>query len=1054
MWEERAKGPLKDREAVAENARLDRERRAALRERQKPASKIAAVWRASRVRCRGRAAAVESVLKKAEDIEKVRGFVAATGGAFAAPESVATPLIRELCFGVYGLGRRAGAVSREHAEFAAKVCCCVVVGNFETVTKGPGATHRLARLVDLCWRSVLVVDSEAERFALETCILGLTEDDGSESRRGVAAKLRTSCASLWCADLGRACRNRRASSTKVDAGLSVLFGVGAQRCQTPADFVLDVLSVPLLAAVVDAAVLKQLCASSLLREGLASVAGAAPQFAQGEDDLDSASWLLGNLGALAPKLALGGDLALNFAVVCAKLVEESTCVSALLGDAETAVVKWALKAGAQTPIVAPTQLRIHVAALLDNRAVLQHLAKALLAQIHDDDALDVPTSADLALDASLAMLNADALNENSAKAKRTFMTDVLGAKWARKIDAAGKSFGAMFSAPERAAEARPRPAKPKPSDASPKPTARPRVQRDAALRDASAFCGYLFALLAHAGPKRRDAALTSISFQDFALQRGLWTLVLHRGEANAAAALTKYLGSEDANRDAIVDVVIAFAATLQHALICVDDDELRATSRPLATHQLRKVVPALKDALYAWCASKARPDDLLRVFGAKCLANLLRDLHARSIRRPFARPELWVVDAADSVSATKSLTRALASDGSPSRLLRVAPYAVPFRERARIFADAVGSVSNAQAERMSMFDAAAAPKTLIRVRRGREIEDGLSQLAELPAAQLRGRLVIAFEGEVGIDAGGLFKEFWTELSKGAFSASYGLFKTTDGGLLYPNPDAQWLHGDGALRLFRFVGRVVGKALREGITIQPRFARFFLSAIRGDYNYLDLFQDLKTLDGELYRNLRFLRAYAGDVADLGLTFSQTHDRFGKVVEVDLIPGGASVDVTRQNRLLYMQLVAKHHLVDRVAPQAKAFVQGLGDAVQIGLLTMFSEPELQLLVSGAEAALDVDDLEAHTRCEGFRPGDGHVARFWAVVRSLSPSERALLLQFATSCERAPPLGFAALQPPFTLRKVTILRDADRLPTASTCFNTLKLPTYSSQAVLRQR
>lgn len=32
------------------------------------------------------------------------------------------------------------------------------------------------------------------------------------------------------------------------------------------------------------------------------------------------------------------------------------------------------------------------------------------------------------------------------------------------------------------------------------------------------------------------------------------------------------------------------------------------------------------------------------------------------------------------------------------------------------------------------------------------------------------------EREAGIDAGGLFKEFWTELSSIAFDPSYGLFK--------------------------------------------------------------------------------------------------------------------------------------------------------------------------------------------------------------------------------------------------------------------------------------
>ena len=57
----------------------------------------------------------------------------------------------------------------------------------------------------------------------------------------------------------------------------------------------------------------------------------------------------------------------------------------------------------------------------------------------------------------------------------------------------------------------------------------------------------------------------------------------------------------------------------------------------------------------------------------------------------------------------------------------------------------------------------------------------------------------------------------------------------------------------------------------------------------------------------------------------------------------------------------------------------------------------------------------------------------------------------MKFVTACERGPSLGFAALEPPFTIRKIP---DSDKLPSASTCFNTLKLPSYSSEKVLRER
>ena len=69
-----------------------------------------------------------------------------------------------------------------------------------------------------------------------------------------------------------------------------------------------------------------------------------------------------------------------------------------------------------------------------------------------------------------------------------------------------------------------------------------------------------------------------------------------------------------------------------------------------------------------------------------------------------------------------------------------------------------------------------------------------------------------------------------------------------------------------MELFRFVGRVLGKALREGLTVQPRFSRSFLSFLTGDFNYVTLLEDLRSLDPELHKNLRFLQLYDGDAAD--------------------------------------------------------------------------------------------------------------------------------------------------------------------------------------------
>jgi len=82
------------------------------------------------------------------------------------------------------------------------------------------------------------------------------------------------------------------------------------------------------------------------------------------------------------------------------------------------------------------------------------------------------------------------------------------------------------------------------------------------------------------------------------------------------------------------------------------------------------------------------------------------------------------------------------------------------------------------------------------------------------------------------------------------------------------------------------------------------------------------------------------------------------------------------------------------------------------------------------------------------------DRNIVRLWSVVNKMSPKHQADLLRFVTSCERPPPLGFSSMNPPFTVQRIGIMWDGEKLPSASTCFNTLKLPTYSSEKVLRER
>ena len=73
------------------------------------------------------------------------------------------------------------------------------------------------------------------------------------------------------------------------------------------------------------------------------------------------------------------------------------------------------------------------------------------------------------------------------------------------------------------------------------------------------------------------------------------------------------------------------------------------------------------------------------------------------------------------------------------------------------------------------------------------------------------------------------------------------------------------------------------------------------------------------------------------------------------------------------------------------------------------------------------------------------------FWEVVESFTDEERSKLLAFCTSCPRPPLLGFGALNPRLGVR---FLPEPGMLPSASTCFNLLKVPIYRTKQELREK
>nr|TKV92026.1 hypothetical protein SEVIR_9G136900v2 [Setaria viridis] len=530
--------------------------------------------------------------------------------------------------------------------------------------------------------------------------------------------------------------------------------------------------------------------------------------------------------------------------------------------------------------------------------------------------------------------------------------------------------------------------------------------------------------------------------------------------------------SEGIGKD-LTCMMYLFCAIYGHLLLVLDDIEFYEKQVPFTLEQQRKIASALNTFVYnSFVQNGGSYSKPLLDVSVRCL-NLL---YERDSRHKFCPISLWLAPARNGRIPIAAAARAHEaafgnfpgnnSSGIPTRssVLTTLPHVYPFEERVQMFREFIES--DKASRRVTGEISGPGPGSIaIVIRRGHIIEDGYRQLNCL-RSKLKSCIHVSFVSEcglpeAGLDYGGLSKEFLTDLSKTAFSPEYGLFSQTSASdtSLIPSNSARLL--DNGIDMIEFLGRVVGKALYEGILLDYTFSPVFVQKLLGRYNFLD---ELSTLDPELYRNLMQLKHYDGDVEDLCLDFTVTEELGGKRIIHELRPGGKSTSVTNDNKLHYVHAMADFKLNRQILPFANAFYRGLSDLISPSWLSLFNANEFNQLLSGGLQDFDVDDLRNNTKYTGgYTVSSRTVKLFWEVIKGLKPTERCLLLKFVTSCSRAPLLGFKYLQPSFTIHKVpcdvTLWasiggQDVDRLPSASTCYNTLKLPTYKRSSTLRSK
>lgn len=297
--------------------------------------------------------------------------------------------------------------------------------------------------------------------------------------------------------------------------------------------------------------------------------------------------------------------------------------------------------------------------------------------------------------------------------------------------------------------------------------------------------------------------------------------------------------------------------------------------------------------------------------------------------------------------------------------------------------------------------------------------------------------------------------FENEQNKESTARSITLFKTLGIFLARAMIDSRIVNIPLNPAFFRLLGNSNDLPLSVGAVhgIDQRLAKSLSLVGKFSESYTELANDTTLSSTELREKALLIEFDNVHIEDLGLDFT-----YPGSPEIELTPGGSQSSVTIENVSDYLSKLLDFTLGSGIKRQLEAFRDGFSQVFPYTALRAFTPSELTMIFGGSE-----EDWTAETLLECIKADHGYtmdsstIRNLVAVLSNLEETERGAFLQFITGSPRLPIGGFKSLTPQFTV--VCKPYDApltadDYLPSVMTCVNYLKLPDYSSEAVLKSK
>ena len=231
------------------------------------------------------------------------------------------------------------------------------------------------------------------------------------------------------------------------------------------------------------------------------------------------------------------------------------------------------------------------------------------------------------------------------------------------------------------------------------------------------------------------------------------------------------------------------------------------------------------------------------------------------------------------------------------------------------------------------------------------------------------------------------------------------------------------------------GRLIGIGLRYGITAGIRLSPASLSLLQNPGEGWNLGDLCRQEDSAFWSGLEKIREF-------------------NWTEPSVIEIASEMGVTQDGANQYILKQQFERVVSSIRDPMMVVLRGINDVIRPGTMDVLSPAELAVAIGGPRE-LTPDMVINAFILPGDQVGEKHVMGAWFVdiVKDMTPIELAKLHKFVTGSPH-PPIGGGLNGNRYMLLQLHGARGTHLLPTAATCFKTLKTPIYDTPDKFRSK